>query len=212
MDAWLHRRGLYAIVDPELCRGRDPLEVAAQILRGGCVALQLRSKRLPAAEVDALARHMAALCRQRGAAFIVNDFPQIAVAVGADGVHLGQTDLPIEQARALCGAGMAIGVSTHDLSQARDAQRRGADLIGFGPVFPTTSKRDPDALVGLHGLREACAAVRIPVVAIGGIGLENAADVARSGAAMGAAIGALCGAGDPCEAARRLHASLGSQP
>jgi thiamine-phosphate pyrophosphorylase len=212
MEAWTRRRGLYAIVDPERCRGRDPLAVAEQILRGGCAVLQLRAKQLAGAELEALARGLGALCLARGVPLVVNDRPEVAVRAGADGVHLGQRDLPIEEARALCGEHMAIGVSTHDLSQARDAERRGADLIGFGRVFATASKLDPDPVVGVHGLRDACAAVKIPVVAIGGLTLENAAEVARAGAAMGAAIAALCGADDPCEAARRLHAALSAWP
>jgi thiamine-phosphate diphosphorylase len=209
MDAWTRLRGLYAIVDPEHCRSRDPIAVAERILTGGCAVLQLRAKRLADAELEALARQIGALCRARGVLFVVNDRPQIAMRAGADGVHLGQRDQPIEQARALCGDRLAIGVSTHDLAQARDAARRGADLIGFGPVFATASKRDPDPVVGVHGLREVCAAVSIPVVAIGGIALANAAEVAGAGVQLGAAIAALCGAEDPCEAAHRLHAALG---
>lgn len=209
MDAWTRLRGLYAIVDPERCRSLDPLAVAEQILIGGCAVLQLRAKRLSDAELETLAGQIGALCRARGVPFVVNDRPQIAVRTGADGIHLGQRDLPIEQARALCGDRLAIGVSTHDLAQAHDAARRGADLIGFGPVFATASKRDPDPVVGVHGLREVCTAVSIPVVAIGGISLANAAEVAGTGVPLAAAIAALCGADDPCEAARRLHAVLG---
>jgi thiamine-phosphate pyrophosphorylase len=138
-------------------------------------------------------------------AFVVNDHPALALRVGADGVHLGQDDMPIEAARALCGSRLAIGLSTHDLAQARDAATRGADLIGFGPVFATASKHNPDPVVGLDGVRAACAAVSIPVVAIGGITVANVADVARAGAAMAAAIGALCGAEHPEAAAARMH-------
>jgi thiamine-phosphate pyrophosphorylase len=208
MDAWSKRRGLYAIVDPELCLGRDPLAIAERILRGGCAVLQLRSKRIGADALEPLATQLRALCRAREVAFVVNDHPELALRVGADGVHLGQTDMPVEQARALCGARLAIGISTHDLGQAREAQARGADLIGFGPVFATASKRDPDPVVGLHGLRAACAEVSIPVVAIGGITTVNAGEVARAGAAMAAAIGALCAAADPETAAAQLHAAF----
>jgi thiamine-phosphate pyrophosphorylase len=208
MARWSERRGLYAIVDPELCRGRDPLAVAAQILSGGCAVLQLRSKLVSEAEPEPLARRMLALCRARGVPFVINDHPALALAVSADGVHLGQTDMAIERARALCGDRLAVGLSTHNLEQARDAQARGADLIGFGPVFATSSKRDHDPVVGLDGLQAVCSAVRIPVVAIGGVALANAAELARTGAALAAAISAVCGAESPEEAARALHAVL----
>lgn len=206
---WVSRlRGLYAIVDPEFCGGRDPLQVAAEILSGGCAVLQLRSKQLGEAELEPLALGLRALCRAREVPFVVNDHVELALRVGADGVHLGQQDVPVSAARARLGAGVAVGVSTHDLAQAHGAQQEGADLIGYGPVFATTSKQRPDPVVGLAGLRDACAAVRIPVVAIGGITGENALDVARAGARLGAAIGALCSAKAPREAAASLHAAL----
>ncbi len=205
MRAW---RGLYAIVDPAACRGRDALAVAGAILEGGCAVLQLRDKRGDARVRESLALQLRALCRQAGTAFVINDYVELALRVGADGLHLGQGDTPLPQARAQLGAEVAIGLSTHDLAQARAAGEAGADLIGFGPVFATRSKRDPDPVVGLAGLRAACAEIALPVVAIGGIGPDNAAEIAASGAAMGAAISALCGADDPRAAARRLHDAL----
>jgi thiamine-phosphate pyrophosphorylase len=201
-------RGLYAIVDPEHCGGRDPRQVARAVLRGGCAALQLREKRMPPAERAALGRELRELCALRGTPFVVNDDLELALSLGADGVHLGQTDLPVEAARQQAGGRLAIGVSTHDLQQARDAERRGADLIGFGPVFTTQSKRDPDPVVGLAALSSACAAVSIPVVAIGGLTLARAAEVRSAGAAMGAVISAVCSASDPERAAAELHAAL----
>ena len=207
MDPWSERRGLYAIVDPELCRGRQPLAIAEQILSGGCAVLQLRSKRIDPAALEPLARDLRALCLSRGVPFVINDHVALALRVGADGVHLGQGDLPIEQARMLA-PGLAIGLSTHSAEQARDAQARGADLIGFGPIFATASKRDPDPVVGLDQLHAVCAEARIPVVAIGGITAANARDVARTGAAMGAAISALCAADAPAEAAAQMQALL----
>jgi thiamine-phosphate pyrophosphorylase len=201
-------RGLYAIVDPELCLGREPLAVAEAILSGGCAVLQLRAKRMADAELEALARRMLEACRAHGVPFVVNDRPELALRIGATGVHLGQGDMPIAQARALLGSALAIGVSTHDLAQARSAQRAGADLIGFGPIFPTTSKHDPDPVVGVHGLRAVCGAVTIPVVAIGGITQRNAGEVATAGAALGAAISALCSAESPRAAAASLHQLL----
>jgi thiamine-phosphate pyrophosphorylase len=201
-------RGLYAIVDPALCRGRPPLLVADAILAGGCAVLQLRAKELPQTELEPLAHALAERCRAADVPFVVNDSPELARAVGAAGVHLGQTDMAIASARAIVGDASVIGVSTHDLAQAHAAEAGGADLIGFGPVFATTSKRDPDPVVGLSGLRAACAAVRVPVVAIGGVTLSNAAAVAAEGASLGAAIAALCQAEDPAAAARAMHRAL----
>jgi thiamine-phosphate pyrophosphorylase len=201
-------RGLYAIVDPEFCRGRDPLQVAELILSGGCAALQLRDKRASDAELEPLARAMRALCERHDVPFVVNDRPELALQVAAAGVHVGQTDMPVERVRALCGARLAIGVSTHDLAQARAAEVRGADLIGFGPIFATASKTDASPVVGLHGLHAACAAVRIPVVAIGGIAVHNARAVSAAGAPLAAAISALCSADSPRDAAAQLHAAL----
>ncbi len=208
MNAITGRRGLYAILDPDFCRGRDPFAVAEAILEGGCAVLQLRAKRGTDDDWVALAHALQARCARAEVPFVVNDRIELALRTGASGLHLGQTDLPIEQARALCGPAVAIGLSTHDLQQARAAAARGADLIGFGPVFATQSKRDASPVVGVTGLREACRAVAIPVVGIGGIDETNAQAVADAGARFGAAISALCGAEEPAAAAARLHAAL----
>jgi thiamine-phosphate pyrophosphorylase len=205
--AWLHRRGLYVLVDPEHCAGRDPETVAAAALRGGCAALQLRAKRLDGGPLLALARRIGARCRAAGVPFVVNDRPDVALLAGADGLHLGQTDLPLDAARRIVGA-LPIGLSTHSLPQARQAVDAGADLLGFGPVFGTTSKERPDPTVGLAALREVSETTPIPVVAIGGITIDNAVAVAASGAALGAVILAVCAAPDPVAAARALHAAL----
>jgi thiamine-phosphate pyrophosphorylase len=202
------RRGLYAIVDPAFCRGRDPLAIAEAVLEAGCAVLQLRAKHAIEAELETLARQMLSLCRSAQVPLVINDRPELARRIGAAGVHLGQTDMPLEAARLLLGSEVAIGISTHDLRQARDAQARGADLIGYGPVFATRTKDVRDPVVGVEGLREICQTLTIPVVAIGGITPENVALVARSGAAMAAAIGAICGADDPRAAAQRMHAAF----
>ncbi|HET6334169.1 MAG TPA: thiamine phosphate synthase [Polyangiales bacterium] len=197
-------RGLYAIIDPEVCRDA-PLAVAEAVLRGGCAALQLRAKCLTDAEYLELGREIVSLCRTAGVPFFANDRVDLVVELGADGVHVGQTDLPIEEVRAALGARMMIGVSTHSVEQAKDAERRGAQMIGFGPVFATTSKLDHDPVVGLEGLRVVCGAVRIPVIAIGGITLGNVSDVCVVGAQLAAVISAVCRAEDPEGAARTLH-------
>lgn len=201
-------RGLYAIVDPDACGGRDPIEVARAILRGGAAALQLRAKSMDEPARERLGRALREACAQAGVPFYVNDFPQLARRLDADGVHLGQGDVRISDARAIVGQDAAIGVSTHSLAQALAAEQAGADLIGFGPVFATRTKDNADPVVGLAGLAEACACVAIPVVAIGGIDTRNAHEVAAAGARLAAAIGALCGAADPESAARAMHAAL----
>jgi thiamine-phosphate pyrophosphorylase len=203
-------RGLYAIIDPEACR-RPPLAVAEAVLRGGCAALQLRAKRFTDAEFLALGRELVRACRTVGVPFFVNDRVALVGELGADGVHVGQTDLAVEEVRRVVGPGVRIGVSTHSMAQARDAERLGADVIGFGPVFATKSKLDPDPVVGVEGVREVCRAVSIPVIAIGGITELNAAEVAGAGVSLVAVISAVCAADEPEGAARRLQGVFGAR-
>ncbi|HEY6879436.1 MAG TPA: thiamine phosphate synthase [Polyangiales bacterium] len=199
-------KGLYAIIDPDHCAGRDPRWVGEQVLEGGCAALQLRAKSGSDRAQLALARALAQRCREKGVPFWINDRLDLGLLVEADGVHLGQDDIPLEEARRIYRG--LLGTSTHDLAQARAAVEAGADVIGFGPVFPTHSKRNPDPVVGVRGLAEVCMAVKVPVIAIGGIDLAHARDVVISGASYAAAIGALCMADDPQHAARELHHAL----
>jgi thiamine-phosphate pyrophosphorylase len=202
-------RGLYAIVDPEHTRGRDPERVAEAILRGGCALLQLRVKHGSDRDTLALARRIGASCRRVDVPFVMNDRPDLAVLAGAHGVHLGQDDLPIAEARRIVGPTLAIGRSTHDEAQARAARDEGADIVAFGPVFETGSKERPDAVVGTERLARVASEIALPVVAIGGIGLARAEAIAASGAQWGAAISAICAADDPEQAARALHHALG---
>jgi thiamine-phosphate pyrophosphorylase len=201
--------GLYAIVDPAACGDRDPVAVARAILRGGCAVLQLRDKSSSDRVVLERARAMHALCREAGVPFVVDDRLDVALACGAEGVHVGQDDLPAAEVRRLAPRIM-IGVSTHHEAQLARAVSDGADLVGFGPVFPTKSKERPDPLVGLDALASAVRASRVPVVAIGGIDLANVAQVRQAGAAMFAVISAVCGAEDPEAAARALHGARGA--
>ncbi len=202
---------LYAIVDP-LDTGRPPQALAAALLAGGARLLQLRLKSAPARVLLAEARAMRALTRQYGARLIVNDRPDVAAAAAADGVHLGQDDLPLAAARAILPPGTIVGISTHDLEQARLAAQAGADYIAIGPVFSTTTK--PDALTprGLALVGAVRAAVPCPVVAIGGISLERAATVRAAGADAVAMIGALVRAPDPSAAVRAVLRALQSRP
>jgi thiamine-phosphate pyrophosphorylase len=200
--------GLYAIIDPEVC-SREPAHVAQEVLRGGCALLQLRDKRSTDAEFVRLASVLARLCREHAVPFVLNDRFWLVPQVGAQGAHLGQSDRPLPEARQCLGGGYSLGLSTHNLDQARAAARDGADLIGFGPVFATATKPDADAVVGIEGLRAVVECVSIPVVAIGGISLERAPVVARTGVPLAAAISALCAADCPRTAAQQLHAALG---
>ena len=199
-------RGHYGIVDPDHAP-KGAVETARSILAGGCAVLQLRYKGDDDREHLTLARALGERARAAGRPFVVNDRVDIALLAEADGVHLGQDDLPLADARRLFTG--PIGVSTHSLAQAKRAEAEGADLIGFGPVFATASKERPDPVVGLEGLRETCRAVAIPVVAIGGISLERAAEARAAGAALIAAIGAIARAHDVLDAARTLHRIAG---
>lgn len=200
-------RGLYAIIDPEQC-AQDPEQVARAVLRGGCAVLQLRDKHSRDNEVVLLARKLEALCRDHGVPFVLNDRFWLVREVGAQGTHIGQTDEPIENVRRELGSQIQIGVSTHNLAQAHDAQRRGADLIGFGPIFSTSTKQNPDPIVGLTLLKTAVEQISIPIVAIGGITLARAPELVRTRAPLAAAVSALCAAQDPEQSARALHDAL----
>jgi thiamine-phosphate pyrophosphorylase len=198
--------GFYAVLD------RDDEELARALLAGGARVLQVRIKGDLAATAGQLVRagRMARrVCDELGAALVINDRIDVALAVGADGVHLGQTDLPLAMARTLVGDRLWIGVSTHDLEQVRAACAGGADYLGFGPIFATATKRNPDPVQGLEGLRAAVAAAGpVPIVAIGGITPEHAAEVYAAGASAICAIGAVTGAADVTAAARRMGPSV----
>jgi thiamine-phosphate pyrophosphorylase len=200
-------RGLYAIIDPAAC-ANDALLIATAVLRGGCAALQLRDKQCDDASFVALGRKLSALCRTADVPFFVNDRYWLAAELGAQGVHIGQGDAALADVRRALGHERLIGVSTHDLAQARSAEQAGADLIGFGPIFVTRTKLPAEPAVGLEALTQVCASVSIPVVAIGGLTRDSAAAAASAGADMGAVISALCGVSDPEAAARVLHAAL----
>jgi len=198
---------LYAIVDP-LDTGREPAALAAALLRGGARLVQLRWPGASARELLAAALAIRPLARAAGALFLVNDRPDVARAAEAEGVHLGQDDLPVAAARRVLGAGRLIGVSTHDPGQARAAEAAGADYLGVGPVYATATKPDALAPRGLALVSAVRAAVRCPLVAIGGITPETAAAVRAAGADAVAMIGALVRAPDPEAAVRDVLARL----
>ncbi|MBI5489808.1 MAG: thiamine phosphate synthase [Deltaproteobacteria bacterium] len=196
--------GLYAIVDLDACRARalEPLAVARAFCTAPLSALQLRAKRATDRERVGLARAVAAVARAAGIPFVVNDRADIARIAGADGVHLGQDDLPPRAARRWLGPGCRIGLSTHDLAQVDGAAGEPVDYLGFGPVFATSTKEHPSPVVGLDGLRAAVARSAHPIVAIGGIRLDDLPAVRAAGARAAALVSALL-EGDPAELAAR---------
>ncbi|MFQ5655921.1 MAG: thiamine phosphate synthase [Candidatus Methylomirabilales bacterium] len=195
---------LLCVITDEKLSGLRHREVAEQALRGGTPMIQLRDKRGDLRSLYEEAFAMRDLCRRQGALFIVNDRLDLALAVEADGVHLGQEDLPPRLARPLLKPGMLLGISTHSVEEARAAQAAGADYIGFGPVFPTGTKTQPDPVVGLEGIRRVRAAVQVPILAIGGITLERAPEVIGAGADGVAVISAIVGSREITTACRRF--------
>ena len=180
--------GIYPITDAAIS-GLSHAEQVARLLSGGATLIQLREKKNCAREFFDDASAALQLARGVGARVIINDRVDIALALRADGVHLGQTDMPVNAARQLLGPDAIIGYSTHNLDQAREALSLPIDYLGFGPIFQTRTKENPDPVAGLKRLRAVKAIVRtLPVVAIGGIGQSNLAEVFEAGADSAAMI------------------------
>ena len=198
---------LYVIVDLAAIGSRDPVQVAAAAIRGGADAIQLRDKTGPAKTLCDVARRLLEVTRPSGIPLIINDRADVALAAGASGVHLGQDDLPLADARRLLGPERLIGRSTHSLEQALAAEAEGADYIGCGPVFPTPTKPDAGS-VGTALVTSVAARVRIPVVCIGGIDTGNVERVVAAGAVCVAVVRAVCRAADPEAATRQLKHRL----
>lgn len=195
-------KGFYAVLD------RDDEELARVLARHACclqVRLKPRGQRVETDEIVRVARMARRVCDDANIPLVVNDRVDVALVAGADGVHLGQTDLPIAEARRLAGDRLFVGISTHDLEQVRIACAAGADYLGFGPVFATSTKDNPDAVQGVATLREAVASCSIPIVAIGGITLAQAPSVAATGVAAICAISAVNEALDRGAAARTIR-------
>lgn len=185
---------LYAIIDPSQTGERSPTSVTEVLLEAGVRMIQFRDKHASSRELYRTSSGIAERVRNAGGMLIVNDRADVARAVYADGVHLGQEDLPVELARRVLETGKRVGYSTHDLVQVVEAEHSSADYVAFGPVFPTRSKENPDPVVGLEGLRRARNATRKPLVAIGGITAQNARSAIEAGADAVAVISELVGA------------------
>lgn len=199
---------LYVITASSNHPGKDLVQVMEQTLIGGADILQLRNKTGPWEAVLQEAVALRELTRKYGVPFIVNDYVDIAIQVDADGVHIGQDDMPITEARRLLGPGKLIGVSTHSLEQALKAERDGADYIGVGPVYPTDTKPGRAAVTTSY-VAEAAAHIRIPFVAIGGITLDNADRVLEAGARRLCAVSAIVGSEDPAGTCRSFLEKVG---
>jgi thiamine-phosphate diphosphorylase len=194
-------RGLYLITDASGARGHE--EIVREAIAGGARLIQFRDKYLSKDGFRDMAFRLRKITADAGAAFIVNDDIETALACGADGVHLGQDDTPLQVARKIAGDRLIIGISTHSLAQALAAQEDGADYIGFGPIFKTGTK-DAGEAKGTSQLRSLKGKIKIPIAAIGGINLDNASEVIKAGADAVAVISAVSDAEDAALAARKF--------
>jgi thiamine-phosphate pyrophosphorylase len=204
-----HDLHLIVITDRELAAPRSVVDVVASALEGGARAVQLRNKGDSARELLEVGRELRALTREAGALLFVNDRLDVALALEADGVHLGPHDLPLGPVRRVAPPRFLIGRSADDPDVARRAVDEGADYIGCGTVYSTSTKPDAGGVIGLDGLARVAASVSVPVVGIGGVTVKRASAVATTGAAGIAVVGAVMSAPDPARAVRALLASFG---
>lgn len=199
---------LYLVTDRSLSRGRTNLEIVRAAVKGGVSCVQLREKTCSTREFIAEARLLKQLLAADNVPLIINDRVDVALAVDADGVHLGQNDMAIEDARKLVGPSKIIGISAECLDHARAAQAAGADYIGISPVFSTATKTDTAPPLGLAGVRAMRQAVDLPLVGIGGIGPQNGGEVISAGATGIAVVSAIVSAVCPERAARDLRQTV----
>jgi len=201
------RLAVYLVADPALTA--QPIQdVVEQALDGGVTCVQLRAKSMTDREAFEIAGKLNNLCQQTGSLFVINDRVDIALAVGAAGVHLGVDDLPLQDARRLGGSGFVIGYSPETDEQVTDAAGRGADYLGVGPVFGTKSKADAGEAIGLEALRSRASLAGIPVVGIGGISPQNAAEVVAAGAVGVAVASAILRSSNPRQVAVELVSNV----
>ena len=209
-DKVIRMPGLYVIIDTQALEGRSHIEVANQVIRGGAKTIQLRDKLRSKKELLLIAQQLRKLCTEHNVLFIMNDYLDLALAADADGLHLGQNDLPLPVARKLLPMDKILGGSVTTLEQATAAESEGADYIGVGSIYPTTSK-ETAKVVGLETLRQIRQGVTLPLVAIGGITKDNVAEVMAAGADSVAVISAIVQAKAPEEAARQIVTRIEAQ-
>ena len=203
---------LYLVTDQSLTRGRTLADVVAAAVQGGVTCVQLREKQLDTRAFLAQALALKALLAPHGVPLIINDRIDIALACGAEGVHLGQSDMPVQAARQLLPPQVFIGWSVESMDDVRDSATLPLDYLGVSPVFATPTKTDTKTAWGLDGLAQVRAATALPLVAIGGIHAGNAQAVLRAGADSLAVVSALCAADDPHAAAADLRAACDQMP
>lgn len=200
---------IYAIIgNAELSLGRDTLTIAKEALAAGVTIIQYREKHKTWREKYEEAREIARLCHEKGATFIMNDSTDLAIACGADGIHVGQDDAPAHIVRQLAGSNVFIGVSTNTIEEMKEAKNDGADYVGFGPMFPTSSKKDADAVVTNEAKDFALHQFSLPVVTIGGISLANIRSLYDEGFRSFAMISAIVGKENIAEAVQELRDAL----
>jgi thiamine-phosphate pyrophosphorylase len=199
---------LYLCTDRLLALGRPITAAVENAIAGGVTMVQLREKNASSREFYEIALEVQTITRRHHIPLVIDDRLDIALAVGAEGLHIGQSDLPLSAARRLAGKNMFIGISASTVEEALEAERNGADYLGVGAVYPTGSKADAGDAIGLERLREICAAVKIPAAGIGGVNSENAGAVMKAGAAGIAVISAILSQPDIEEAARNLRAAV----
>lgn len=195
---------LYLVTDRNLSLGRPIEDVVLAAVRGGVTCVQLREKECSAGEFLDLALRLKSELNRRGVPLIINDRLDVALAADADGVHLGQSDIPLQMAKRISAGRLLIGISASSVEEAIKAESGGADYVGISPVFSTPTKTDTADPQGLDGIRKIRQAVKIPIVGIGGLNASNAGQVIRSGADGVAVVSAIVSAPDPEKAARAL--------
>jgi thiamine-phosphate pyrophosphorylase len=199
---------LYLVTDRSLALGRATLDIVQAAVKGGATVVQLREKDCSTLEFIEQALSIKAFLKSRNIPLIINDRIDIAQAVQADGVHLGQKDMPLEMAKRILGDAMIIGISAESIEDAVTAERGGADYLGVSPIYATPTKTDTAPALGLEGLREIRKAVKLPLVGIGGLNRDTAADVIRNGADGVAVVSAIVAADDPAAATRVLKKAI----
>jgi thiamine-phosphate pyrophosphorylase len=199
---------LHVLTDTVLQTRFSHVELTRLAIKGGADTIQFRQKSGSTREMIEVAKQMKQLCAENGVTFIVNDRVDVAIAAKVDAVHLGQDDFTIPLARKLLGEDVIIGGSASTIEEARECLSEGADYVGFGPVYPTTSKDDASPVTGIPMLKQVVEAVPLPIIVIGGVSAENIPEVMRAGAHGIAVISAVCCQEDPEEATRALHRAL----